>query len=286
MESKANYTMVGIAVVFLTLGLVTIGLWLSIGFDHKNYGYYTVYMKESIAGLTDESLVRYNGVKVGTIAKIDLNKNNPQEVKLLLKIEEGTPIFEQTRATLVTQGITGTTFLGLSANSPSKISLKIQSGERYPIIAYEPSFLNQLQKTVTDLSQTMKQFLSEENAKNLERSLKSLSKIMSVFSDNETSINDTLRQMPELTKNLQSSVNSFDKMSRDLSTAGQQLSLTMRSTKEAIDQVSQQALPTAMSLLKRIDVIAGDLEEVSEKMGRNPSVLIWGSPPLKKGPGE
>ena len=75
-------------------------------------------------------------------------------------------------------------------------------------------------------------------------------------------------------------------MSRDLSTAGQQLSLTMRSTKEAIDQVSQQALPTAMSLLKRIDVIAGDLEEVSEKMGRNPSVLIWGSPPLKKGPGE
>lgn len=286
MESKANYTMVGIAVVFLTLGLVAIGLWLSVGFDHKTYRLYTVYMKESIAGLTDESLVRYNGVKVGTIAQIDLNKDNPQEVKLLLKIEEGTPIFKNTRATLVTQGITGTTFLGLSANSPCKVPLKTLPGEPYPIIVYEPSFLNQLQKTVTDLSQTMKQFLSEENSKNLERSLKSLSNIMAVFADNEKSINDTLKQMPALTKNLQSGVNSFDKMSRDLSVAGQQLSTTMRTTKEAIDQISQQALPSAMSLLQHLDVIAGDVEEVSGKMSRNPSVLIWGTPPLKKGPGE
>ena len=128
------------AVVILTFGLIAIALWLSVGFDQKNYKFYTVNMQESVVGLTDESIVRYNGVKVGAIAKITLDKQNPQQVKLLLKIEEGTPIFASTHASLVNQGITGSAFLGLSADSASHDLIATLPGELYPIIPYQPSF--------------------------------------------------------------------------------------------------------------------------------------------------
>lgn len=286
MESKANYALVGIAVVILTLGLLAVGLWLSVGFDRKAYHFYTVYMSESVSGLTEESTVRYNGVKVGTISKISIDKENPQQVKLILKIEDGTPIFENTRATLIMQGITGTTFLGLSANSPCKIPLKKLPTEPYPIIPYEPSFLNQVQKTMIDLSKNLKAFLSDENARNLKLTLNNLQKISKIFADNEQSIDGVLKKMPKLTDALQTSVTDFDKMSLSLSAAGLQLNTTMRTGQTALEQFSQQALPTSISLLQRFNVIAGDLGDVTNAMSRNPSAIIWGAPPLKKGPGE
>ena len=278
MESKANYTIVGMAVVILTFGLIAIALWLSVGFDQKNYKFYTVNMQESVVGLTDESIVRYNGVKVGAIAKITLDKQNPQQVKLLLKIEEGTPIFASTHASLVNQGITGSAFLGLSADSASHDLIATLPGELYPIIPYQPSFLNQLQKTILTLSQNLKLFLSDENAANLKSSLNNLSKLTAVFGDNQEAIRVTLEQMPKLTKNLEAGVESFDKMSRQLALTGQEFTRTLQS--------AQHALPQALSLMQHIDGITEDVEALSNKMSRDPSVVIWGNPPDRKGPGE
>ena len=68
------------------------GLWLSVGFDRKAYDLYTVYVPEPVSGLGDDSIVKYNGVKVGVVSKIELNQFDPQQVRLELKIEEGTHI--------------------------------------------------------------------------------------------------------------------------------------------------------------------------------------------------
>ncbi|HVT63078.1 MAG TPA: MlaD family protein [Legionellaceae bacterium] len=286
MESKTNYTMVGMLVVSLLFGLLFTALWLSEGFNRKSYHYYTVYMQEAVSGLNQESLVKYNGVKVGMVNEISLSKANPQLVKLTLKIEDNTPITTSTYATLIPQGITGTTYLGLSADSPDPTPIKSQAGEPYPVIPYKPSFLTRIEKTVTTLSVNLKAFLSDENANNFKLILKNLQRISTILAVNDQSLNDTLKQMPKLTEDLRQSIHYFSEMSHDVSAAGKQLNVTMQSGKEAIDVISQQAIPPAVSLLHRLDGIAANIEQLSAELRRNPSIMIRGQTPPKKGPGE
>lgn len=139
MEAKTNYTIVGLTVVILTAALLASALWLSVGFDQKKYKIYAVYIHEAVSGLSEDSPVKYNGVPVGSVAKIELSQIDPQQVKILLNIEEGTPITTSTTATLISQGITGTTYVGLSASSSELTPLK--KFPRNPIPLFQPSLL-------------------------------------------------------------------------------------------------------------------------------------------------
>ncbi|MCP0914620.1 MULTISPECIES: MlaD family protein [Legionella] len=286
MESNANYTIVGLTVLILTAGLIIASLWLSIGFERKKYNYYTVYTHESVAGLTEESLVKYNGVKVGMVDKIELSHFDPQQVKILLKIKEGTPITVSTHAMLITQGITGTTYLGLSADSSSFVPLQRTPGEPYPVIPSKPSFFNRLEKNINDIATGFKRVFNAENAKNLNKSLVNLEKITEAIAKNDNNINKTLRDLPLVTKELKAAIHKFTAMATDMSVAGRQVTATMKAGKNGIDKISQQAIPPTILLLRRLDLIATNLEKVSAQMRQNPAVLIRGSTAPKPGPGE
>lgn len=286
MESKTNYTIVGLSVIILIAGLITAAIWLSIGFDQKKYLIYAVYMHEAVSGLNEESLVKYNGVKVGMVDSIELSQVDPQQVKILLRIEEGTPITTSTRATLISQGITGTTYLGLSATSSTYMPLQKTPGEPYPVIPYQPSFFNQLEKNVTEITRDLKRVFDKENSKNIKESLHNLATITGVFSTNSQSLEKSLQDLPKLINELKISASKFNTMAQNLASAGTSVTTTMQVSKNAVNKISQQTLPPAMILLQRLDLITANLEKVSAAMRQNPSVIIRGSAPTKPGPGE
>lgn len=286
MESKRNYTAVGLTVLILAAGLIITGLWLSVGFDRKAYNTYVVYMHESVSGLSEGSLVKFNGVKVGTVSKIALSQFDPQQVKILVKIEEDTPITTSTRATLITQGITGNTFLGLSASSTSFIPLQKTPGEPFPVIPSNPSFMTLLQSTFDEISKGFKQLLSRENTENFKNALGNLQKISATIERNDNNINKTLEELPKILESLKAGVLKFELMAENMSDAGKQVSSTMKAGKASIDKISQQTLPPITLLLQRLDLISANLESVSEQMRQNPSVILRGTTPPKPGPGE
>lgn len=286
MESKANYKMVGLTVLILTAGLIAAGLWLSIGFDRKNYNYYIVYMRESVSGLSEESPVKFNGVRVGSVRKVTLSKFDPQKVKIVIQVEEGTPITESTYATLVTQGITGTTFLGLKADSSTFIPLQKTPGEPYPVIPSRPSFFSSLEQNIQTISQGFKRVLDEENAKNFKEILINLEKVSNTFAQNGENINQSLHDLPKITRELKSSIQKFSSMTKDISKAGTEVSKAMKAGKNTMDKIAQQTLPPATLLLQRLELIAANLEQVSAMMRQNPSIIIRGTTPPKPGPGE
>ena len=267
MESKANYTLVGLAVLVLVAGLLSGGLWLSVGFDRKQYNTYTVYMSEPVSGLNEESPVKYNGVRVGFITQIELSPLDPQRVRLQLKIEEGTPITISTQATLISQGITGTTYLGLSASSASIIPLQKTENEPYPVIPYKPSFFFQLEKNIT-------------------RALDHIERITNSIAKNTNKIEESFQKIPQLIDSINISTVKFNDMADDVSVAGKQFTKTMKAGKNSIDQISQQTVPPAVILLRRLDVIAANLEKMSAQMRENPAIIVRGSAPPKPGPGE
>ncbi len=286
MESKTNYFVVGLSVLILATGLLIASLWLSTGFNNKQYHLYTVYMSEPVSGLTNESPVKFNGVKVGIIDQIELNKNDPQRVKLQIQVEEGTPINANTLATLISQGITGTTYLGLSSSSLTSTPLPKTPGEPYPVIPYKPSFFFLLEKNVTEVTTEIKRVFDEENAKNIKKTIESLQKISAMIEKNNENLNKSLEDLPALITEIKNSAHEFKKMSHDISAAGFQLAATMRAGRNSIDKISQQAIPPAVVLLRRLNSIAANLEKVSNEMRQNPAIIIRGSAAPKLGPGE
>lgn len=286
MEAKTHYTHVGIAVLVLAASLLSASLWLSVGFDRKKYNNYLVYLNEPAGSLTEDSMVKYNGVRVGLVNSIELNNQDPQQVILVIKIEEGVPITEGTQATLISQGITGTTYLGLSSSSPSLIPLKKTAGAPYPIIPSKPSFFYQLEKNIDKLTQQINRVFDDENTKNIKATLDHLEKLSASFSNNDKSIDETLKELPKLIKGLKVSAQKFDVMADDISVSGRQFTSTMKAGKNSIDQISQQTLPPATLLLRRLNNIAANLEKMSAEMRNNPSIVLRGSAPPELGPGE
>ncbi len=286
MEAKTNYFFTGLMVLILATGLLVAYLWLSVGFDQKKYNTYTVYMHEAISGLSDESPVKYNGVKVGYISNIQLNNQDPQQVKLQIKVEAGTPITTSTTATLIMQGITGTTYLGLSASSSSFTPLTKTPGDPYPVIPYKASFFNQLEENVAEVTEGFNRLFDKENSRNIKKTLASLQKISETIEQNSTNLNKSLKELPQLITDLRNTTRQFNTASTHISEAGLAVSNTMRAGRNSIDKISQQAIPPAVLLLRRLDLIAANLEKVSADMRQNPAVIIRGSAAPKPGPGE
>jgi phospholipid/cholesterol/gamma-HCH transport system substrate-binding protein len=307
LEAKSNYTIVGILVLFLASGLLSTALWLSVGFNQKVYTLYTVYLHEAASGLSEQAPVKFNGVQVGFVKKIKLNKNDPRQVELVLSIEEGTPITTSTTATLISQGITGVTYVGLSAASADLTPLEKMPDEPYPVIPAKPSLFNQLDAILREVSENMnalsvqiKQVFNEENAHYVKHTLGNMEKITAVIVDNSKNINESLdsanlflaniakisKELPNVVKDLKLGAKKFNVMANDLSAAGKNVSQTMVAGKNTMSKISDQTLPEASILLRRLNAISANLEKISNEMRQNPSVIIRGAATPKSGPGE
>ncbi|QBR83584.1 MCE family protein [Legionella israelensis] len=307
MESKANYTLVGLIVLILTAALLATALWLSVGFDKKKYNTYVVCLQEAASGLSEDSEVSYNGVKVGYVKKIDLDRTDPQQVVLLLAIEEGTPITTTTYATLISKGITGVTYVGLSADDSDLTPLKRQPGQPYPIIPSKPSLFTQLDKVLKNVSENINKVSIEiqrvfdrENAESMKKTLTHVEKFSNILAQNSENIDQIISRtdvvmknmanisndLPELVKNLKVAIHQINGMASDVSEAGKSVSSTMKAGKLTIDQISQSTVPSAVSLLRRLDNIAANLEIVSVQMRQNPAIILRGTTTPKPGPGE
>lgn len=94
------------------------------------------------------------------------------------------------------------------------------------------------------------------------------------------------KELPRLSQDLKISIAHITRMADSISNAGDRVSSAMDSGKSTIDKISQQTIPPAIILLRRLNTIAANLEQVSNQMRQNPSVLIRGTKPLKPGPGE
>lgn len=307
MEAKTNYTLVGAFVLILAAGLFSAALWLSVGFNQKEYSFYTVYLSESVGGLSEQAAVKYNGVQVGFVKKIKLNTNDPRQVELTLSVEKNIPITTSTTATLISQGITGTTYVGLSASSSDLTPIQRMAGEPYPVIPAKPSLFNQLDTLIKEVSenvnklsvQTQKIF-NEQNAAYIKHTLNNVDQVTRVLANNSANISTSIKNMdlflanlsrvstqfPHILKELDKGVSKFNSLATDMSAASKSVSTTMASGKNTIDQISQQAVPSATILLNRLNAISANLEKVSSEMRQNPSVVIRGTAPTQPGPGE
>lgn len=151
MDNKVNYALVGLFVIVLSVMMIASMLWLIAGTEEKVYNIYQAYVKESVAGLNEKSSVKYRGVEVGHVRDIALVAERPEEVRLLLAIQRGTPLKQDTRATLSSQGLTGLSYVELTGGNRDSKPLEREANEIYPEIKTSPSLLMRVDSAVSAL---------------------------------------------------------------------------------------------------------------------------------------
>ncbi|MFT4059509.1 MAG: MlaD family protein [Legionella sp.] len=307
MEAKTNYTIVGVVVLILLVGLLSAMLWLSVGLHRKTYHLYTVYLHEAASGLSKDAPVKFNGVQIGYVHEIKLNKNDPRQVEIILDIEAGTPITTSTAATLISQGITGVTYIGLSAGSSDLTPLQKMPGEPYPVIPARPSLFNQLDSLLKEVSESIgkvsaqaQHIFNKQNARHLRRILENTEKLTGTMAHDSKNIDSSIKNadvflanlaksshdFPRFIHELETGVAKFKMMADSLSKAGSSVSNTMTAGRNTLDKLSLETLAPASTLLRRLNAISANLEQVSNEIRQNPSVVIRGSTAPKPGPGE
>src|SRR5665648_80529 len=98
MENKVSYILIGLFVFILTVATVGFILWLGKYAQSDVYRYYKVVTKESVSGLNLKAPVKVRGVSVGEVKDISINSENSEEVEVLIRVKEGTPIKDDTYA--------------------------------------------------------------------------------------------------------------------------------------------------------------------------------------------
>lgn len=180
MENRANYLLVGSFVFGLFFAVLIFIVWLG-SFSHKDdFDYYQIFTKESVAGLGLKAPVRLLGVEVGSVEDIDIHAKEGIGVRILIKIEHGTPITADTYASMQLQGITGLKFIELTGGENNSSLLVTSKDNPATIKAKESLFatLNRQSDKLFSLIQTAdegsKVILSEENLKNFALILQNL----------------------------------------------------------------------------------------------------------------
>jgi len=320
MEPKVNYILVGSFVAFLGAAVLVGILWLGKTDYRGTYDRYEAYMKESVAGLSVDSTVKYRGVDVGRVKAIALNPNNPEEVLLTMDIVRGTPIKNDTIAVLETQGLTGLATINLTGGSRDAPSLQAQEGQAYPVIKTGPSLFFRLDEAVSRLlseeglaqllvnldsaAKGAVKVLDEENRTLLKQTIKDVSDVAQTIAAHKAQIEQSLNgaarsadnlvklttslneQVPTLLAGLNKSVAALGTATDELARTSKTIGTVVNEARPELQQFTRRTLPEVGQLVTELRQLTGTLNRVARELEREPSSLVFGRKSPARGPGE
>jgi phospholipid/cholesterol/gamma-HCH transport system substrate-binding protein len=145
MEKNANYALVGLSTLILTVGLAIMLAWLARISFTRDYDVYDVLFVGPVRGLSQGGEVHFNGIKVGEVTRIELDRTNTSRVIARVRVGSEVPIRTDSYGTLEPQGVTGVNYLQISAGTPTKPLLKdVTPRDRVPVIRTQRSALSDL----------------------------------------------------------------------------------------------------------------------------------------------
>ena len=150
METRARYVLIGAFTVFSLLAALGFLLWLAKVQIDRSYSQYDI-LFDTVAGLSQASAVRYNGIDVGKVLTIMLDINDPAKVRVRIEVNATTPVRVDTVATLATQGVTGVSFVSLAGGDATAARLVRVPPAKVAVIPSEPSVVQGLMDDVPDL---------------------------------------------------------------------------------------------------------------------------------------
>jgi phospholipid/cholesterol/gamma-HCH transport system substrate-binding protein len=303
-----NYTLVGAFVLLLGALLVAGVLWLATGGDlQKKYDLYLAVEEESVAGLSVDAPVKYNGVDVGKVRSIALDRQDPQRVLVWLAIERGTPIKEDTVAVLKTQGLTGIAYVELDGGSAASPTLQAKTAGGYREIRTKESLNARLENVLgavlaklDSASSNISAILSDANRQAFSSALADIAAVSKTIADRRQTLDAgivnatrTFEQSAKAASHIAPTLeriaqgaDAVQGMGKAAGVASQDAAKAVASAAADVQQFTAQTAPPIQLLLAEMQQLSGSLRRLSEQLERNPSSALTGRGAAVDGPGE
>jgi len=191
METRANYAVIGAFVILATLAVAAFVLWLGQSEFQRDFKSYDIVFEGPVS-LEDGAAVRYIGIKVGEVSTVRIDRADPSKVRARIRIDRETPVKTDSTASIQLAGITGVTFVQLSAGSATSRLLEARAGEPVPVIKAEKTQLDQLVAggaqvlgQANDVMERMNQLLTDENIDSISKSLRNFETITTKLAEDD-----------------------------------------------------------------------------------------------------
>ncbi|MEM6267498.1 MAG: MlaD family protein [Pseudomonadota bacterium] len=296
METRANHLWVGAVTLLLMVALVAFIVWIArLGQGQQNE--YDILYAQSVSGLANGSQVSFAGVPVGQVAEIALSQDNPEFVRVRVRVREDVPILVGTTATIQASftGVSTILLDGARKDAPAITCETTSCPEGRPlipagrggfgeIVANAPLLLERL----ATLTENLNLLLGPENQTEITRILYNTDRFTSGLADAtpalqanlekfETTItefNEALVAIEQLTQSTDNLVSGEgEALARDLkstlksaSIAADALAATLEDTRPAARQLREGTLPAAEATLQDLRATSRSLRTITEKL--------------------
>lgn len=264
MEPRAHHVLIGLFTVLAAAGGLVFALWLNNSDGNREYAWYEIVFNQGVSGLSEGSPVKYSGIRVGDVAQLRLDPEDPRNVRALVRVFSHVPIRENTQAVLALENITGSMSIALKGGTPDRRIL-MSSRDNPPVIQAEPSGLNSLVSSGEELLDKLDQLLtssnrilSDQNIDNLTRSLDSLQQLSSSLMARRDEVNAVFERMDELTRQTSATLDTFQ-------TVGTRTESLLNNEVRTFIVSATAATRTLEQSTARIDQLLVDNEETLER---------------------
>ncbi len=249
METRANHVIIGSFVLLFVAAIFVFVFWLAKLQVDREFAYYDIVFADAVSGLGEGGDVRFNGIKVGAVDKILIDRDDPTKVRVTIAIGSDTPVRKDSAAQLELQGITGVSYVQITGGTREAEFLPggyNRSGD-HPVIRARPSKIAELFQAAPEL---------------LTRALDVLNRVNEVLGDdNQKALAGVLADVRTVTSSMARReaaigriIDSFDRSSGDIGAAAK----TMRDVTQKVDKLANEATETmaaARSSIASVDLL-------------------------------
>ncbi len=311
MENRAHAIAAGLFVIVFGITLAALILWF--GGDTTEEDAYVLVSKTSVSGLNPQAAVRYRGLQVGHVEKIQIDPKHPRTLLIRILVDQDTPITKGTFAELAYQGLTGLAYIQLDddGSAPSPHETRPDAPAR---IEMRPSLLQEVGSSaplllarITALTERLTNLFNDETLTHIRNTLANVETVSARFITLQDKLEPTLDALPamaadtqsvirhanellvdlnKLTGEFEKSVKVFDQIANSAGKVAVSASKIGKAGEEVSNDLRSSALPKFERLLEELSSTARNLDKVLTNIERRPQSLIFGKPETQPGPGE
>lgn len=296
METRANYTIIGLFTLAIVAAVFGFVFWFQGGVGGER-GYYRIAFDGSVAGLRSGGAVIYNGIRVGEVTGLALNPQNAGEVLVTVSLHKGVAIRPDTQIGLEYQGLTGIASLSLKGGTEAPVAPGSKSNP--PTLKAPPGANADVAQNARDVLRRLDQFIAENQAA-FHSAMQNINTFTEALAKSSGKIDETLSNIDRFSKVLADNSERFDHIAvglEDLTGGkdgkGGQINVAARSLNALLDSVDKRTaeISTGVTRMttagtKQIDALSTSFQRtlstadrVLNNLDKNPSRLLWGGGP-------
>ena len=296
METRANHLWVGAVTLLLLIALAAFLVWIA-RLGQGSQSEYDIFYAQSVSGLARGSQVAYAGVPVGQVADIALSQDNPEFVRVRIRVKDDVPILIGTTATIQSTftGVSTILLDGARGGAPAITCETTACPEDRPVIPPTDggisALLNNaplLLERLATLTENLNLLLGPDNQTQIAAILENTNRLTDELADTAPRLEGVFTELEVALTEASEALDAFERVSNTtdqlLTQEGPQIAAELRGTlasandaaaalartldetQPAARQLSESTLPAAEATLQDLRTTSRSLRAITERL--------------------